>query len=1301
MYQTRSKMSQAGKQSATGAASQKEKQGAEQLSSTDRTLQQLVQLLTLKIQADESGQNNVKIGAEDFAKIIPEFDGYSRPVTQWFNDFEVNAEAYGLNEKQRYVQARTKMTDSAKLFLESICVHNYAELRGMMEEEFKQESICSADIHEQLRGRKKRREETLREYILQMKKVASRGVIDTQSVIRYIVDGLNVETYVRYSLHECTTYKELQQRLETYERVSKREAKPQQYKKEMVMRTDGYKKQHCFNCGSADHLRKFCKADVKCFRCSNSGHMSRNCPNAASVNVVYNTRRMKRISINNFEVDCLVDTGADVTIMKQRIFKKIKAGHLQRSLTHLRGLGSKVIHPVGGFVGEIEVDEIRTTHRFIVVADKELEHDALLGYDFISKFQLVSTADGYKFYPMPKEETGDVSKLSYIYNITEMDVDVDAPIQYKRSIEKMIKNYKAAENKADSPVELKIVPDTDMVPFRHSPNRMPNSEAVAVKQQIDEWLSAGIVRRSTSNFASRVVVVKKKDGTYRICIDYRKLNTMVLKDCFPVPNIDDVLEKLQRAKYFTVMDLENGFFHVPIEESSKKFTAFVTKEGLFEFNRTPFGFCNSPAVFIRFINHVFQQLMNEDILDLYMDDIIIHGRTADECLIRMEKVFGTAAANGLKIKWKKCHFLQTRIHFLGHIIEDGQIWPGKEKTNAVSKFPLPRNVKGLQSFLGLTGFFRKFIKNYAHIARPLTNLLRKDAVFQMGAAELQAFQELKNALTREPVLKLYDRDAKTELHTDASKEGFGATLLQWENGQLHPVFFWSKKSTEAESQRHSYILEAKAVYLAVKQFRHYLLGCAFKLVTDCVAFKQTLNKKDIPREVVQWVIYLQDFEFQVEYRPGEKLKHVDCLSRYPQQIMLVSSEISARIKKAQANDTMIKAVAEVLSSRPYDAFKMKAGIMYKTINGNDLLVVPKVMEKEIITNAHNFGHFAVQKTLHSVQQNFWIPHLERKVTQIIGNCVKCIIHNRKIGKKEGYLHCINKGEKPLDTLHVDHLGPMDATTKQYKYILAMVDAFTKFVWLYPTKTTSCEETVRKLEDWSAVFGNPRRLITDRGTAFTGHMFAEYGKTNNIDHVWTTTGVPRGNGQIERVNRSVLEIISKLSSSEPEKWFKFVPNVQKAINSHIHESTRKSPFELMFGVRMNNECTSQIRQLLQEEMYESFDEERQHMRQQAKEDIELAQVTYKKHFDAKRKADYGYRVGDLVAIRRTQFTAGRKLASKYLGPYEVITVKRNGRFEVRKAADVEGPISTSSSGDNMKLWRYVNNNEEEWSSEADD
>lgn len=1264
-------------------------------------LQQIIQLLSLKIQADEVAQNTPKVSIECFGNVVEDFDGETVPVKNWIENFELNADAYGLNERQKYSQARSKMTKTAQLFFESELVGSYDELKAALLKEFKQ-IMGSAEVHEKLANRKKLQSESFHEYILQMKKIAALGNVETKSVIRYIVKGLSIKNEYKFIMHACTTYDELKERYENFELVDKSTKEKQNYSGGQQNHNNNKKAARCFNCGSSQHMKKDCDVGVKCFKCGATGHISTSCPQSVNlVQVGKDDKRLKSILINGVEVTCLVDTGADVSIVKHSLYKKLVDVMLSPCHSVLRGLGNTGTVPLGVFTGAVQIDDMETMQNFIVVADEKIENDALLGYDFLTKFKFTLDANGFKFALLSAcPEIADINQIS-IQNYGCAESNVNAPPQYAPMIRNLIEEYQPTLPLAESPVQLRVVPDEKIKPFRHQPSRHPPVEAEAIKKQVDEWLKGEIVRPSTSSFASRTVVVKKKDGTNRICIDYRQLNSMVLKDCFPVPIIEDVLEKLQAAKVFVSLDLENGYFHVPVEESSRKYTAFITKEGLYEFNRTPFGFCNSPAAFIRFINHIFQDFVSRDILQIYMDDIIIYGQTNNECIEKLKLVLSESAKFGLRIKWKKCHFLEHKINFLGHTVQDGKIWPGKEKTVAVKHFAVPKNVKAVQSFLGLTGFFRKFVKDYSIIARPLTNLLKKDATFKLESKEYAAIENLKSALCDGPVLRIYCRGALTELHTDASKDGFGATLLQYFEDQLHPIFYWSKKTSKSESGRNSYILEVKAAYLAMKKFRHYLLGVPFKLVTDNIALTQTIRKRDVPREVAEWILYMADFDFKAEHRAGEKMRHVDCLSRYASDVFFVSAEISCRLKAAQQKDEYIQAICTVLEERPYNDFKLKGGILFKLIKGNDLLVVPKLMEREIISEAHGVGHFASQKTIHSIEQQFWIPHLESKVTKFIRTCIPCIISNKKLGKQDGLLCCIEKGDKPLHTLHADHLGPMDASSKQYKYILALVDGFSKFVWIFTTKSTGADEVVKKMEEWSKVFGNPTRIITDRGVAFTSDAFHDYAKTNGIEHVLTTTGVPRGNGQVERINRSILSIICKLSAEDSSKWYKFTSQVQKAMNSHISCSTKKSPFEIMFGLKMKTKLSDRLLELLEIEMLEEFDKEREALRQTAKEQIQKAQDLYKKNYDKKRKGDVIYKEGDLVAVKRTQFVAGKKLASTFLGPYEVTKAKRNDRYEVRKAAQGEGPNKTHTSADNMKLWKYAENNEDDLSSGTDD
>ncbi|GFW07953.1 hypothetical protein TNCV_3920851 [Trichonephila clavipes] len=277
-------------------------------------------------------------------------------------------------------------------------------------------------------------------------------------------------------------------------------------------------------------------------------------------------------------------------------------------------------------------------------------------------------------------------------------------------------------------------------------------------------------------------MVKKKNGSSRMCIDYRKLNQKLVKDKFPLPIIEDVLDTLQEAKVYSTLDLRNGFFHVDVDEDCRKYTSFIVPDGQFEFNKVPFGLSTSPGVFQRYVSSIFRDLTRKGIVISYLDDLVIPAKNEQE--------------------------------------ESGTIKPSSTKTLAVRKFPEPTTIKQVQSFLGLTGYFRKYIKDYSKIAKPLSDLTREENLFVFGIQQKEAFEKLKKIMSEGPILHLYKCGRKTELHTDACKQGFGAILLQEaEDGKLHPVYYMSKKTNTAEAKYGSYELEVLAIINALKKFR--------------------------------------------------------------------------------------------------------------------------------------------------------------------------------------------------------------------------------------------------------------------------------------------------------------------------------------------------------------------------------------------------------------------------------------------------------------------------------------------------
>jgi len=1005
----------------------------------------------------------------------------------------------------------------------------------------------------------------------------------------------------------------------------------------------------------------------------------------------------KIVLIDGVEIEALLDSGSDITIMRADEYVRLGSPRFENKSISFQGVGRGKNVTLGEFQANLTVDENVYPILIRVVSDDLLKYKLLIGRDFLHTIDLAVKRGKATISP-PSEsplecdsDQPEVFRVNVVECHDENTVDLSnvRDAQYRKIIKDLVDNYKPMQTR-DVGVKMSIVL-SDNEPVYQRARRLAPHDRDEVNTQISRWLEDGIVRHSVSDYASPVVLVAKKDGSKRLCVDYRLLNRKVIKDRYPLPLIEDQLDKLQGARVFSTFDLKNGFFHVPVDDSSQKYMAFIVPDGHFEFLKMPFGLCNSPAVFQKFINAAFKDLIHDGSVLTYMDDLIIPSENYESGLKKLKCALEVASETGLLVNWKKCAFLQTKIEFLGHVIESGRVHPSEKKIEAVIDFPRPTNVRQVQAFLGLTGYFRKFVPGYSLIARPLTNLLKMNVPFMFNEKQNDAFVRLKIILSSQPVLKLYRINAETELHTDASKYGYGAILLQRdsEDNALHPVYFSSGKTTPAEEKYSSYELEVLAIVKALKKFRIYLLAIPFKIVTDCRVFTLTMNKKDLCVRVARWALYLEEFKYTIEHRPGKNMAHVDALSRNPLPKCLLIDEdregLIPRLKKAQKNDAETNRIRELAKLGQAHGYIVRGELLFREDDNDVKLVVPKGMHSQIIKRAHERGHFSTHKTETIVKRDYYIPNLRTKVERVVRNCVDCILAEKKQGRQEGYLNPIDKGEIPLDTYHIDHLGPLTTTKKSYRHILVVVDGFSKFTWLYATKSTTTAEVLVRLEKQAATFGNPRRIISDRGTAFTSNDFEDYCRRENIQHVLTTTGVPRSNGQVERVNRTLIPLLTKLSAPKPKEWFKYLNAAQLYLNTTPHRSIGMTPFRLLFGSHARLRDDSDIRELIENEWVTVFGEARDEIRIQAKENIKKIQEENQRSYNKRRKIAKTYCTGDLVAIRRTQQGPGLKFASKYFGPYEVTRVLRNDRYMVRKVGEHEGPMETTTSVDYMKFW----------------
>ena len=442
-------------------------------------------------------------------------------------------------------------------------------------------------------------------------------------------------------------------------------------------------------------------------------------------------------------------------------------------------------------------------------------------------------------------------------------------------------------------------------PIRQTPRRLPLAKREEASQAIRDMREQGVIEPSTSPWASPIVLVRKKDGSTRFCVDYRKLNNVTHKDSYPLPRIDDTLESLSGAKWFSTLDLKSVYWQVELDGQDKEKTAFTTGNGLWQFRVMPFGLCNAPATFERLMEQVLAGLPLHVCL-VYLDDILVPGKTFEEELANLRKVFERLKEAKLKLSPKKCTLFQQEVTYLGHVVSEAGVAMDPEKVKVVQTWPIPKTIKEVRSFLGLCSYYRRFIPAFADIAHPLHQYSQLGKSFAWTSDAEQAFQHLKNALTKAPILGYPLSDGEFLLDTDASNTGIGAVLSQLQNGQERVVAYYSRALTRPERQYCVTRRELLAVVNAVQHFHPYLYSRHFTVRSDHAALRWLLNFRHPEGQIARWLQRLQEYDFRIEHRAGLKHGNADALSRRP--CMHLSCRYCDRLDSRELNQRELKSV---------------------------------------------------------------------------------------------------------------------------------------------------------------------------------------------------------------------------------------------------------------------------------------------------------------------------------------------------------------------------------------------------------
>ena len=863
-------------------------------------------------------------------------------------------------------------------------------------------------------------------------------------------------------------------------------------------------------------------------------------------------------------------------------------------------------------------------------------------------------------------------------------------------------------------------------PIRQPPHRLgPHKEAEA-ERQVQDLLTKGLIEPSSGAWSAPVVLVRKKDNSWRFCIDYRRLNAVTQQDAYPIPRIDESLDALAGSRHFSTLDLTSGYWQVPLDPDAQEKAAFATRSGLWKWKVLPFGLTSAPATFQRLMEKVLHGLHWKTLL-LYLDDIIIIAPDFQTHLERLEDVLKRLQGAGLKLKPEKCELLQEKVKYLGHVVSKEGVATDPDKVADIKKWHPPRTLKELQAFLGTAGYYRQYLKDYATSAKPLTRLTTKETPWEWDAAAQEAFETLKEGLVTAPVLGYPDPAIKYILDTDASAVGVGAVLSQIQEGNERVIAYYSKTLGPAERNYCVTRRELLAVIKAVKHFRPYLYGQTFRLRTDHASLRWLCRRKEPSCQVARWLEILSEFPYLIEHRAGPKHGNADGLSRKgwcedckqcraieqrdggpthlevqqeleaeqtgptqrePTRVNLILTDIVEDQKQGFGPVACIyRAVQSGAepSRRELDTggvelkqlYQRKAAMNIRedglleiriAINGKSrkCVVCPPIHRGTVLWETHRMVHAGIHRTLGRLQLTWYWPGMTADVRRTIRTCEVCQVAKQGGCHPPGSRQRLYAG-RPWQKVAVDLVGPFPVTPRGNRWILVLADHFTRWHDALPIPDATAPTVATTLDERVfSYMGLPEQIHTDQGVQFQSQLMAELCTLWGVEKTHTTPYHPQSNGIVERNNRTLGDALRTLLLRRgPEEWDLLLPQIMRAFRATPHSATKETPNALMLGRELRLPD-----QLMINPPTRTF--------QDTSEYVQTVHRRLEEAHDALRDLQWEvqqedaeeptlFKEGDLVLLENKRRRKGEnpKLQAKFVGPYTIIKAFANHTYEIEK------------------------------------
>ncbi|KAJ9556252.1 LOW QUALITY PROTEIN: hypothetical protein OSB04_010866 [Centaurea solstitialis] len=1069
----------------------------------------------------------------------------------------------------------------------------------------------------------------------------------------------------------------------------------------------------CYKCGKPGHISRDCKVEPKmCFKCFRPGHFANECPTAAVSTEISGSAPVKAIEggpskkltaneakaepdvvtgiflVNSMPALVLFDTGASksfVSLSFCKDFMNVKSkleSPLEVEIADEEFRLCKFIYRKN----VLEVEGVKFSIDLIPIPMREIQ--VVAGMDWLRRNGANVDCENCRVVvrnPSGGELTilGDASKrLPKVCSVAKARSYVlrggTSYLVYLisdqgESKKKTVRDVPVVCEFPDVfPEDLPGIPPERQVEFRidlipgaapvaKTPYRLAPPEMQELSNQLEELLEKGFIRPSSSPWGAPILFVKKKDGTLRMCIDYRELNKLTVKNRYPLPRIDDLFDQLQGAAWFSKIDLRSGYHQLKVKEEDVHKTAFRTRYGHYEFVVMPFGLTNAPAAFMDLMNRVCRPLLDRSVI-VFIDDILIYSKTKEDHVEHLREVLEILRKEQLYAKFSKCDFWLQEVQFLGHLVNREGIKVDPAKVEAVMKWETPKSPTEIRSFLGLAGYYRRFIQDFSKVAVPLTKLTRKNVSFVWGEEQQSAFETLRQKLCEAPVLTLPEGVEDMTVYCDASYHGLGCVLMQ--RGKV--ISYASRQLKTHEINYPTHDLELVAVVFALKLWRHYLYGVKCTIYTDHKSLRYFLDQPNLNMRQRRWLDVVKDYDCEILYHPGKANVVADALSRKTHHVLL-------RVPLMRL--TVTTSLFDLIRHRRNQGREPKEGtdqgqLPQLVTDSRGLLTrfgrvwVPVTGEarQTLLDEAHKSKfsiHPGATKMYRDLKTDYWWPGMKRDVARYVERCLTCLRVKAEHQRPHGKLQPLDIPVWKWEHITMDLITKLPRTSRSYDAIWVIVDRLTKSAHFIAIRESSSAEALADIyvKEIVARHGVPVTIISDRDVRFTSRFWGKFHEDLGTRLQFSTAFHPQTDGQSERTIQTLEDMLRACVLDFGGSWDTYLPLAEFSYNNSFHASIGMPPYEMLYGRRCRTPiCWGEVgqRELGSTEIVQKTTESIEMIRER----LRTAQSRQKSYAD-RRRSDLEFQVGDKVLLKVSpwkgviRFRKRGKLGPRFIGPFKVI------------------------------------------------